>query len=472
MGLTSHGIYQECGCIALTGGFGVLRSRHALTPAVPHSKLFGTRGGPVSDVERAPHETYPWDSANDVPWTLLDQEGLRIAYDELVAPALRADGQAPRTDRPDHEWLSANGFRGLTYALREYHDTTFATWWDREFGADKDTFDWGIADEATIKASEDYLERRQRSREWSDGTVRTHRTRLAQYVRAHEAVATVAPIAAVDPEGTTPEADAIDACWDAFARLDERVTRRTLHRIYRTVRAWYAYLGQRRRATCNPTDGLDDHYAWDVDRDAANPSLAVEHVGALVDAATDPRDQLLMTALCAWGLRSGEVAALHVDQLVFEDPDAPGPYIQFEARKNGPGSVAMLYGADTARERVAALADRDDWTGYLFPSQRSESGHVTATTIRQWFDDLWIDAGLPAEIEGANPVPQMARRFWYDRYTATLQDLLEHVGEIAAEQGSASAQVVLRDYLSEQRRRELRREAMREKLAEAFNSGG
>jgi len=422
----------------------------------------------VSDVDSAPHETYPWASAADVPWTLLDQDGLRVAYDELVAPALREDGQHPRTDRPTHEWLSTNGFRGLTYALRRYHDTTFATWWDEEFGAEDDEFDWEIADEATIEACEDYLDRRQRSREWSDETVRTHRTRLAQYVRAHDAVATIAPIAAVDPEGTTPEADAIDACWDAFVRLDERVTRRTLHRIYRTVRAWYSYLGQRRRATCNPTDGLDDHYAWDVDRDARNPALDVDHVRALVEAADSDRVRLLVTALCAWGLRSGEVAALHVEQLVFEPEDAPGPYIQFDERKNGPGSVAMLYGAQTARERIAALTDREDWEGYLFPSRRSQSGHVTPTTIRQWFDDLCVDAGLPAAIGGSKPVPQMARRFWYDRYTSTLEDLLEHVGEVAAEQGSASAEVVLRDYLSDKRRRELRREAMREKLAEAF----
>jgi len=422
----------------------------------------------VSDVESAPHETYPWGSAADVPWTLLDEDGLRVAYQELVAPALREAGQNPQTDRPTHEWLSANGFRGLIYALRRYHDTTFATWWDREFGSDDEDFDWEIADEATIDACEDYLDRRQRSREWSDETVRTHRTRLAQYVRAHDAVATVAPIAAVDPQGETAEADAVDACWDAFARLDERVTRRTLHRIYRTVRAWYAYLGQRRRATHNPTDGLDDHYAWDVDRDARNPALDVEHVRALVDAADSGRDRLLVTALCAWGLRSGEVAALHVDQLVLDPDAAPGPYIHFEERKNGPGSVAMLYGVQAARERIADLADREDWDGYLFPSTRSQSGHVSSTTIRQWFDDLCVEARIPAEIKGSKPVPQMGRRFWYDRYTSTLEDLLEHAGEVAAEQGSASAEVVLRDYLSEERRRELRRQAMREKLADAF----
>jgi cupin superfamily acireductone dioxygenase involved in methionine salvage len=49
--------------------------------------------------------------------------------------------------------------------------------------------------------------------------------------------------------------------------------------------------------------------------------------------------------------------------------------------------------------------------------------------------------------------------------------LVEHqVSEIADEQGSASADVVWHDYLSAERRRELRRQFMREKLSAAFES--
>jgi hypothetical protein len=62
----------------------------------------------------------------------------------------------------------------------------------------------------------------------------------------------------------------------------------------------------------------------------------------------------------------------------------------------------------------------------------------------------------------------MGRRWWYDRYTATLEDLLGHVEEIAAEQGSTSVQVVRDSYLSDERLRELRREFMRDRLAEVF----
>ena len=148
--------------------------------------------------------------------------------------------------------------------------------------------------------------------------------------------------------------------------------------------------------------------------------------------------------------------------------DGDAPRIEFESRKNGPGSVALIYGRDVVETRITQLTD-DDWSGYLFPSPRSASGHRTGGTIRNWFDELATRAAIPDDIGGRKPVPQMARRFWYDRYSSTVEELVEHqIQEVAQEQGSASARVVWDDYLSEDRRRELRREFMREKLASAF----
>jgi hypothetical protein len=49
-----------------------------------------------------------------------------------------------------------------------------------------------------------------------------------------------------------------------------------------------------------------------------------------------------------------------------------------------------------------------------------------------------------------------------------LDVVLDNLDEIAAEQGSASAEVVLQNYLSDARARKLRREYMRDQLAAAF----
>jgi len=92
----------------------------------------------------------------------------------------------------------------------------------------------------------------------------------------------------------------------------------------------------------------------------------------MFDAAITSRDRMLVVALAGWGLRAGEVAALHQNQLHL---DADDPHIRFNERKNGPGTVATVFGEDVARRHVSRVE------GYLFPSERSKTGHVDGTTI-------------------------------------------------------------------------------------------
>jgi integrase len=401
-------------------------------------------------------------------WTLLDRDGLVDAYWDTIAPAMRADGLDPETEQPTYDWLNDHGFRQFIYTLQEHHDTTVTEFCKQDLDLESQGFDWQIDHRDTVDALERYLDRQQQRKSWSEPTVDAHRSRLARYVRSYAAVNdTEDLLSPVARESDTPAHEAVDACWATFDTLDQEVARETLRRIYITVSDWYTTLVSRREAALNPTDGLDYNWSGDSDGTTSNPPLEPEHVAGLFDAATNTREQLLVVALCGWGLRSGEVAALHVDQLVL---DEGAPRIEFESRKNGPGSVALIYGQDVVEERVAQFAD-DEWNGYLFPSPRSQSGHRTGQTIRNWFDDLAKRAEIPAEIDGRKPVPQMARRFWYDRYSSTVEELVEHqIQEVAEEQGSASASVVWTDYLSENRRRELRREFMEEKLASAFAS--
>lgn len=234
-----------------------------------------------------------------------------------------------------------------------------------------------------------------------------------------------------------------------------------------TIDNWYAHLVRRKRATINPAAGLDDEYRWEVD--ASDPSrLSSEQVSALYSTANDEREQVLILALCAWGLRSGEVASLHRTNVVLEDETADRPYLDSDSRKNGPGQVSLLYGVPTLEDRLATLSDTEDWNGFVFPSSQSSSGHVSSQTIRNWFRSLVERTALPDEIDGQKPIPQMGRRFWYDAYSTSLDVVTEGLKEVAAEQGSSSPEVVLQNYLSEERARKLRRDHMREKLAGAF----
>jgi len=218
----------------------------------------------------------------------------------------------------------------------------------------------------------------------------------------------------------------------------------------------------------NPASGLYDEFKWEVEA-SSTPSLSVEHIQNLVAAATEIREKLLVMALAGWGLRASEVAALHISQFNRNVPDNDVPYIAFEDRKNGPGEVSVLFGEDLLDSRIEAVAADDTWSGYLFPSSQGATPHVTRDTVRNRFQDLASKADLPEHIDGEQPSPQLCRRFWYDTYTAVLEGVLDGVEEIAAEQGSSDPQVVMHNYLSDNRSRQLRRQFMREQLAEAFN---
>lgn len=429
----------------------------------------------VNDTEHTGHSIASVDrlSADDISWTLLDLDELADAYHEIVAPAIQADGLDPETERPTHRWLQEYNFRTLLYTLREHHGRTFTEFWTEDLGLEEsaDDYDWGIDHKQTVTALEDFLDSRRSRGELSDSSIDTLRYRLAKYVRAYRSAnGTEDLLTPVARDGKIPAYEAVDACWAAFDVLHTELDGgRTKRRIHRVVDNWYAHLVRRKRAGINPAAGLNDEYRWEVSN-SDNPRLATEHIQKLYTATDDDRERLLVLALCAWGLRSGEVAALHRSNFVLNNSIAEVAYIDFETRKNGPGEVSLLYGREVLENRLAALAGKKNWNGYLFPSARSATGHISRQTVLNWFDQLAERATLPTEIDGEKPVPQMGRRYWYDAYSSALDIVLEGVDEIASEQGSSSPEVVLQNYLSDERNRKLRRESMRKTLADAFSA--
>ena len=423
--------------------------------------------------ENSPPAEREWESVDDVPWTLLDLDGIADGYRTVVHPLLEADGLAPDTDRPTYEWLRERGLRPMLYALREHHDRTFAEFWSEDLGraTSEAEYDWATDHDQTVEALDSFLASRRERKGLAASSIDTLRYRLNRYVRAYrDENGTGDLVTPVARDGDIPAYEAVDACWAAFDRLhadlDGGATKR---RIHLAVSNWYAHLVRRKRAAVNPADGLDDEFDWSVDADDADtPCLSSDHVRALYRAAETREERLLVLALCAWGLRPGEAARLHVRQFALDVPDGDVPYVAFRERKNGPGQVSLLYGVDELEDRLASAADGDDWEGYLFPSPHASRDHVSRWTVWNRFTSLADRAGLPDEIDGVAPSPKMGRRFWYDAYASSLDVVLKSLDEIAAEQGSSSADVVLRNYLSDARARRLRREYMRDRLADAF----
>jgi len=172
-------------------------------------------------------------------------------------------------------------------------------------------------------------------------------------------------------------------------------------------------------ATYNPVSNFDKEYGWERSY-PENSVLDPRRVRALYEHAGDDEDELLVLALCAWGLRPNEVVALHTSQFVLDGDD---PHIAFDERKNGPGTVALLYGRETLEDRLIDLGDREDWNGYLFPSTAASDGRIVADTVGNRFKSLAERAGVT--VRGQTPTPKMGRRFWYTAYTDAVSTLVE-----------------------------------------------
>ena len=413
-------------------------------------------------------------SFDGVRWTSCSLEDFTALYWDEIAPCLEAEGIDPRGEKPTHQWFRDHDARSFLAALRRHHDRSFGEFWneDLDLGDDEEGYTWATTDDATIDALEQFLNRRKSRYSLASSSVDALRTRLNLYVRAYlEANGTDDLLTPIQRDRENPAYEAVDAVYAAFDWLNEGAEReysaQTLQRVRRVVDAWYQHLVGRRVASMNPASGLYDEFKWEVE-DSSTPSLSANHIRKLMQTSETTREQLLVVALAGWGLRASEVAALHVSQFHRDVPGDDVPFITFESRKNGPGEVSLLYGMDVLDSRIDELAHDETWTGYLFPSSQGETPYVTRDTIRNWFQNLALEACLPERIEGERPSPQLCRRFWYDTYSAVLEGVLEGVDEIAAEQGSSDPRVVMENYLSNSRSRQVRREFMRDQLDEAF----
>ncbi|ELY48815.1 tyrosine-type recombinase/integrase [Natronolimnohabitans innermongolicus] len=408
-----------------------------------------------------------------IRWSHMSLADLETFWNARIEPALRDAGH-DLEDRPTYQDLLEVGYGGIQYTLREHHDLTLSAFCERVGYVDADDesgYRWGIDDEATLEELESYVDTlRRRRRELSDATVETRRSRLATYVRTYSRVHGDAALVdrADDP---ALHADEIRRALAVFDELDRDLeSDESKLRYLESVDQFYRHRMRRKTAAYNPVESIDEEYGWQRKR-RDNPPLSASDVRALNAAAGSLAERVMVLALCGWGLRRGEVARLAHGQLALEGDD---PHIAFEDRKNvavddDQVTVPIIYGRETIADRVAQLGTREDgWNGYVFPSSRSATGHVTPKTIAARFERLAERADVT--VRGETPTPQYGRRFWYTTYRTAIRELLENELQfIADEQGSSDPMVVFRNYFSEDERRRLARDVMRDRLADAFD---
>lgn len=404
--------------------------------------------------------------SEQISWTRKSLEDLVAFYWEEIAPELRAVGIDPESERPTSPQLSEVGFSGIRYTLRNHHGKTLSEFLRDDVGIkddrDQTDYEWGIDARETIETAEKFLQRYHR-KERAQTTIDSYRSKLATYLRKYAAVngdADFLPRLQQQTEQPHETENVIEAASALRAHLG---TDSSLDSTVTVIEMYYQMLEDRGYAVYNPATVIRKEIKIDVDKQSDQPGLVASQVKQLAKAATDTEQRLLVVAACAWGLRRSEIASLHISQFVQTGED---PHITFDDnRKNGPGTVALIYGVDTFEERIEGLDEVEGWNGYLFPSTR-EAGYVQPDTITNRFTRLSEQAGVA--VDGNPATPHSGRRYWYREFSRAVQEITEHVELIADEQGSSDEQVVLESYLDESTRRALRRAHMRERLADAF----
>ncbi|MFB6078827.1 MAG: tyrosine-type recombinase/integrase [Halarchaeum sp.] len=395
-------------------------------------------------------------------------------YEAEIVPALRAGSDVdvdPDRETPTYAWLKGN-YSGFVERLRRDYGLSPGEFYD-EVGIppnpDEADDEWGLDHEPTVRGLEDYLEELERDRGRAATTVGPRRSRLKTYVTTYREVNDTSDLLSPLLDETA-KPDEIARVRDTFRVFDDELgTLASKKKYVSAVKNWYTFLVEMGRGLYNPAENLLNRFGWDEDPLYDHPALSREDLAALLDVAND-EEHFLLLALAGWGLRPVEACELHVDQLTLDPDEGDVPYIAFEAgqRKNARrtrNTVELLVGVDAIEKRIDALAEDDDWTGYLLPGQSVERP-MSTQTARRWLRNLGERADVT--VDGGHPLPKMGRRTWYRLYRQQRPSIEAGTAAVAASQGSRDASVSERNYLDERTRRQARADAMRDLVQAEF----
>jgi integrase len=206
-------------------------------------------------------------------------------------------------------------------------------------------------------------------------------------------------------------------------------------------------------------ESIEDEFRWNWHSEST--PLTPDQVRTLWIVAETDEERILVIGYCVWGVRTGELASVHVNQITLDEDEQ---YIEFEEsdRKNGPGQVTLMFGLEVLAKLLDKRRQRSNWNGYLFPSDVTGREWLTGQQMRQRFKELCRKANVT--VDGEVATPKHGRAFYYNILADAETDLLEMAGKIAEEQGSKDADAVRDFYLSAEQRRKYRRVFFRRRI--------
>lgn len=372
---------------------------------------------------------------------------------EKILHEWRTENPQSLRDYPTAQWLTDNGYSHLRWVLREKHDMGMAEFFILLTSAGgSEGYEWSIDDVATIERAKAYLDDRVECREWRPSTTRSQRARINGVLGRFSDEYGDDRILAIanDPELKT---EVYDSFKEVVKNLREELTSDdSTHHHVRAAHRLFEWLDRSNRIAYDPMKNIEDEFRWDWCSDST--PLRPDQVERLWITAETDAERMLVIGYCVWGVRTKELAGVHIDQITLDVDDS---YIEFEEldRKNGQGQVSIMFGLDTLAELLDKRAQRPDWNGYLFPSDAANRSFLSPSQMRRRFKDLCRKAGV--DVDGDVATPKHGRAFYYNILTDAESDLLETAGEIAEEQGSNDAKAVRDFYLTPEKRRQYRR---------------
>lgn len=159
--------------------------------------------------------------------------------------------------------------------------------------------------------------------------------------------------------------------------------------------------------------------------------------------------KMLLIFLIAVGPRSNEVERVDVrTQLHFGDD----PHIHFVERKNirrdeGPVKVPIMMGSNFL-QAYQDYTEAMGGNGELVPSDESESGCRTPSTLNEWLERLCKIADVRLD-DGTFPTVQNFRQFWKTKYNRALGENRKQIKFVVEEDGKKDYESDERDYIDD-----------------------
>lgn len=383
------------------------------------------------------------------------------------------EAKNPHSSRhyPPVRWLRENGYSHLRRVLRDDHDMGVEEFFILLTSAGgTEGYEWMINDVATIERLNAFLYEQAEDRRWAGSTKRTYRARLNQVFGRFGVEYGEDNIIGLANDPSV-ESEVYDAFKRTIRKLREEYTSDdSVHSSMRIAHRFLEWLFRADRIEFDPMEDIEAEFRWDW---TSRPTpLIDDQVRKMWDVAKTVEEKMLIIGYCFWGLRTEELAKLHINQINLNGGPEGVPKIEFDERKNDSGSVTIIFGLGVLDDLIDKRRARSSWSGYLYPDEDNED-HKEPRELCDQFKELANRANLT--VEGDTPTPKCGRSFYYNLLNEVEVKMLESAGEIAEEQASEDPKTVLDYYFTEENKREYRRVFFRVKarqiLPDNANSG-